>query len=51
MQLPKIEKVVLNMGAGKEVSNSKAIEEVEKELTIISGQKPIKVKAKNSLAS
>lgn len=51
MQLPKIEKVVLNMGAGREVSNSKAIEEVFKELEAIAGQKPVNTKAKNSLAT
>lgn len=51
MQVPKIEKIVLNMTAGKEVSNSKAIEEVINELTIISGQKPFETKAKKSNAS
>ncbi|WP_322876354.1 50S ribosomal protein L5 [Mycoplasmopsis felis] len=51
MEVPRIEKVVLNMTAGKEVSNSKAIEEVLNELTIISGQKPFQTKAKKSNAS
>ncbi|QKT05605.1 50S ribosomal protein L5 [Mycoplasma sp. OR1901] len=51
MQVPRIEKVVLNMTAGKEVSNSKAIEEVLNELTLISGQKPFETKAKKSNAS
>lgn len=51
MEVPKIEKIVLNMTAGKEVSNSKAIEEVINELTIISGQKPFETKAKKSNAS
>ncbi|MGZ9797447.1 50S ribosomal protein L5 [Mycoplasma sp. 4013] len=51
MQVPRIEKIVLNMTAGKEVSNSKAIEEVLNELTIISGQKPFQNKAKKSNAS
>lgn len=51
MQLPRIEKVVLNMGAGREVSNSKAIEEVFKELQAIAGQKPVNTRAKNSLAT
>ncbi|MGZ9762234.1 50S ribosomal protein L5 [Mycoplasma sp. 394] len=51
MQVPRIEKIVLNMTAGKEVSNSKAIEEVLNELTIISGQKPFQTKAKKSNAS
>lgn len=51
MQVPKIEKIVLNMTAGKEVANSKAIEEVLNELTLISGQKPFETKAKKSNAS
>ncbi|MGZ9413211.1 50S ribosomal protein L5 [Mycoplasma sp. 1012] len=51
MQLPKIEKIVLNMTAGKEVTNSKAIEEVMNEMALISGQKPYQTVAKKSLAS
>ncbi|WKX02242.1 50S ribosomal protein L5 [Candidatus Mycoplasma mahonii] len=51
MQIPKLEKIILNMTAGNEVTNSKAIEEVANELTIISGQKPIETKARKSLAS
>lgn len=51
MQVPKIEKIVLNMTAGKEVTNSKAIEEVINELTIITGQKPFETKARKSNAS
>lgn len=51
MQVPRIEKVVINMTAGKEVSNSKAIEEVHNELSLITGQKPMTVIAKKSNAS
>lgn len=51
MQVPKVEKIVINMTAGKEVSNSKAIEEVINELTLITGQKPLTVIAKKSNAS
>nr|WP_318023981.1 50S ribosomal protein L5 [Mycoplasmopsis lipofaciens] len=51
MQVPRLEKIVLNMTAGKEVTNSKAIEEVLNELTAISGQKPFQTKAKKSNAS
>lgn len=51
MQVPKVEKIIINMTAGNEVTNSKAIEEVEKELTAISGQKPAQTVAKKSLAS
>lgn len=51
MQVPRIEKIVINMTAGKEVSNSKAIEEVQNELMLITGQKPMTVIAKKSNAS
>ncbi|QNM93421.1 50S ribosomal protein L5 [Mycoplasma sp. Pen4] len=51
MEVPRIEKVVLNMTAGKEINNSKAIEEVLNELTLISSQKPFQTKAKKSNAS
>ncbi len=51
MQIPTIKKIVLNMTAGREVTNSKAIEEVANELELISGQKPMETKAKKSLAS
>nr|WP_318024001.1 50S ribosomal protein L5 [[Mycoplasma] collis] len=51
MEYPKIEKIVLNMTAGREVTNSKAIEEVMNEIQLISGQKPFQTVAKKSLAS
>lgn len=51
MQVPKITKIVVNMTAGKEVSNLKAVEEVQNELSLITGQKPMVVKAKKSNAS
>lgn len=51
MQMPKIEKIVVNMTAGNEVTNSKAIEEVHNELMAITGQKPAETVAKKSLAS
>lgn len=51
MQVPKITKIVVNMTAGKEVSNSKAVEEVQNELALITGQKPMVVKARKSNAS
>lgn len=51
MQIPRIEKVVLNITAGNEVTNSKAIEEVLNELSLISGQKAYQNTAKKSLAS
>lgn len=51
MQVPKIEKIVVNMTAGNEVINSKAVEEVQNELMLITGQKPMQTVAKKSLAS
>lgn len=51
MEIPRIEKIVLNMTAGNEVTNSKAIEEVANDLAVISGQKPATTVAKKSLAS
>jgi len=51
MEVPRIEKIVLNMTAGNEVTNSKAIEEVARELEAISGQKPTTTIAKKSLDS
>ncbi|AAT27733.1 50S ribosomal protein L5 [[Mycoplasma] mobile] len=51
MQIPRIKKIVINMTAGNEVSNTKAVEEVINELTLITGQTPYKTHAKKSLAS
>ena len=51
MEVPRLEKIVINMTAGNEVSNSKAIEEVMSELALITGQKPFQTTAKKSLAS
>nr|WP_318024577.1 50S ribosomal protein L5 [Mycoplasmopsis maculosa] len=51
MQVPKLEKIIINMTAGKEVTNSKAIEEVLSELRQITGQEPFKTKARKSNAS
>nr|WP_231036139.1 50S ribosomal protein L5 [Pectinatus sottacetonis] len=51
MQLPKVEKIVINMGVGEAVSNSKALDSAVKDLTIIAGQRPILTRAKKSLAA
>lgn len=51
MQAPKIEKVVINMGVGEAISNSKVLEDAVNDLTIITGQKPIITKAKKSIAN
>ena len=51
MAVPKIEKVVLNMGMGEAISNSKILDSAVDELTTIAGQKPVITKAKKSIAS
>lgn len=50
MQVPKIDKIVINMGVGDAVSNAKALDNAVEELTILSGQKPVVTRAKNSIA-
>ena len=51
MQAPKLEKVVINMGIGDAIANSKALEEAVAELTQLAGQKPVITKAKKSIAN
>ena len=51
MQIPKIEKIVINMGCGDAVANSKVLDDAVEELTIITGQKPVVTKAKKSIAN
>lgn len=51
MAIPKIEKVVLNMGIGEAISNAKVLDNAVDELTILAGQKPVVTKAKKSIAS
>jgi len=50
MQVPQVDKIVINMGVGDAVSNSKALDMAEEELSILSGQKPLVTKAKKSIA-
>ncbi|WP_243388400.1 50S ribosomal protein L5 [Bacillus kexueae] len=50
MQVPKLEKIVINMGVGDAVQNSKALDNAVEELTLISGQKPMVTRAKKSIA-
>jgi large subunit ribosomal protein L5 len=50
MQIPKLEKIVLNMGVGEAVSDSKKIRAAEADLMAIAGQKPVVTKAKTSIA-
>ena len=51
MQIPKIEKVVINMGIGDAVQDSKNLELAVNELQTITGQKPVITKAKKSIAT
>ncbi|MCM3399657.1 50S ribosomal protein L5 [Oceanobacillus profundus] len=50
MQVPKIEKIVVNMGVGDAVQNSKALDSAVEELALLSGQKPLITRAKKSIA-
>ncbi|MVP02245.1 MULTISPECIES: 50S ribosomal protein L5 [Paenibacillus] len=50
MQVPKIEKVVINMGVGEAVSNSKVLDSAVEDLQKIAGQKPVITRAKKSIA-
>lgn len=50
MQVPKIEKIVINMGVGDAVQNAKALDSAVEELSLISGQKPLITRAKKSIA-
>ena len=51
MQVPKLERVIVNMGLGEAVQNAKLIESAVEELTAITGRKPIVTRAKKSIAS
>jgi large subunit ribosomal protein L5 len=51
MQIPKIDKIVLNMGVGEAVQNSKAIDSAVGDLMKITGQKPIVTRAKKSISA
>jgi large subunit ribosomal protein L5 len=51
MALPKIEKVVINMGVGEAIQNAKLLDTASDELSTIAGQKPVITRAKKSIAS
>lgn len=51
MQIPKLEKIVINMGVGDARENPKGLEKAVEELEIISGQRPVITKAKKSVAN
>jgi len=50
MQVPKLEKIVINVGMGEAISNMKLLDEAVKEIGMITGQKPVITKAKKSIA-
>lgn len=51
MQVPRLEKVVLNIGLGEAISDAKALESAEKDIAAISGQHPITTRSKKSIAA
>ncbi len=51
MEVPRLEKVVLNIGVGEAIQNAKALEAAEKDLGAISGQHPVTTRAKKSIAA
>ena len=51
MQVPRLEKVVLNIGLGEAIQDAKALESAEKDLTAITGQHPITTRSKKSIAA
>jgi len=50
MQVPKVDKIIINVGVGEAIQNPKALDGAVSDLTIISGQKPVITKAKKSIA-
>ncbi|CAJ1004479.1 MULTISPECIES: 50S ribosomal protein L5 [Bacillales] len=50
MQVPKVEKVIINMGVGEAVGNAKALDSAVEDLQTIAGQKPVVTRAKKSIA-
>ena len=51
MEVPKLEKIVINMGVGEAKENQKTLESAVNDLTIIAGQKPVLTRAKKSIAN
>jgi len=51
MEVPKLDKIVINMGVGEAVADSKKIESAVRDLTMIAGQKPVVTRAKKSIAT
>lgn len=50
MQIPRLDKIVLNMGVGKAVQDTKKVKSAQEELTLIAGQKAVITRARNSIA-
>lgn len=51
MQVPRLEKVVLNIGVGEAIQNAKALEAAENDMVIISGQHPVTTRSKKSISA
>ncbi|VEU80102.1 50S ribosomal protein L5 [Haploplasma axanthum] len=51
MEVPRLEKIVVNVGAGDAVSNSKVLDDIVEELRTLTGQQPVVTKAKNSISN
>jgi len=51
MQVPRLDKIMLNIGLGEAIANAKALEAAERDLAAISGQHPVITRAKKSIAS
>ena len=51
MEIPKLDKVIVNVGAGEAISNSKVIDAIVNDITLITGQKPVICRAKKSVAN
>ena len=51
MEVPKLEKIVINMGVGEAKENQKVLESAVSDLTLIAGQKPVLTRAKKSVAN
>ena len=51
MQVPRLKKVVVNVGAGEALQNARALDAISQDLMIITGQKPVIIRAKKSIAS
>jgi large subunit ribosomal protein L5 len=51
MEVPRLQKVVVNVGAGEALQNARALDAISQDLMIITGQKPVIIRAKKSIAS